>query len=226
MENKFRMIACPRFHKGRQTGKGGVMTVFLFASFLVLFLGGCSTYVVSIRYEPTGQIVANAPEQVMVTVGSFTDVRGEDCDWLGASKGGAGNSLKTLRTEKPIKETVEATFADALRVRNMLGTKENSKVAIEGKIMRFDCNYYVNSEAHAYLRVNVVALSSRALLFSNVYRTDKNEWGLTSGMLGEAYQLAGFAETTLSETIDKALSDPRFIEAILKPQKINVTSSP
>ena len=201
------------------------MTVFLFASFLVLFLGGCSTYVVSIRYEPTAQIVANAPGQVMATVGSFTDERGEDSNWLGAIKG-PENSLKTLRTVKPIKEMVEIAFTDALRVRNMLGTKENSKVAIEGKIMKFDCNYYVNREAHAYLQVNVVASPSRALLFSNVYRTDKNEWGLASGMLGEAYQLAGFAETTLSETIDKALSDPRLIEVMLNPQKINVTSSP
>ena len=202
------------------------MSALLFASFLVLLLGGCSTYVVSMKYEPTGQIVANAPGQVIAIVGSFTDERGEDSNWLGALKGGPGNSPKTLRTEKPIKETVEAAFADALRVRNMLGTKENSKVAIEGIIMRFDCNYYVNREAQAYLRVNVVALPSRALLFSSVYRTNKNEWGLAGGMLGEAYQLAGFAQTTLNETIDKALSDPRFIEAMLNPQKINVTLSP
>jgi len=202
------------------------VSAWLFASFLVLLLGGCSTYVVSIKYESTGQFVANAPGQVMATVGSFTDERGEDSDWLGDLKGGPGNSVKTLRTGKPIKEMVEAAFADALRVRNMLGTKEDSKVAIEGKIMRFDCNYYVNREAHAYLRVNVVALPSRALLFSNVYRTDKNEWGLASGMLGEPYQLAGLAQTTLNETIDKALSDPRFIEAMLNTQKINVTLSP
>ena len=76
------------------------------------------------------------------------------------------------------------------------------------------------------LRVNAVALPSRALLFSNVYRTNKNEWGLAGGMLGEAYQLAGFAQTTLNETIDEALSDPRFIEAMLNPQKINVTLNP
>ena len=103
------------------------MTAFLFASFLALFLGGCSTHVVSMKYEPTGQIVANPPGQGSVTVGSFTDERGEDSNWLGVVKGGHGNPLKTLRTEKPVKETVEAAFADALRVRNMLGTKLKSR---------------------------------------------------------------------------------------------------
>jgi hypothetical protein len=202
------------------------MTVFISLSFLALFLSGCSTHMVSMKYEPTGQIIGNAPGQASVSVGTFADERGEESNYLGAIRGGYYNPLKTLRTEKPVNQIVEVAFADALRIRNMLGTSDNSKVSIEGKITRFDCNYYLQRTSNAHLRVTVVLLPSRALIFSNIYRTENSELGWGAGIFGDTDYLALFAQKTLNETIDKALSDPGFIDAIRNPQKVNVTLSP
>lgn len=183
---------------------------------LIISTIGCSTHMVSVRYQPTGQIVSNAPGDASVTVGRFSDDRGTDSNWLGAIRGGYGNPLKKLRTDKPTNEMVEAAFADALQARNMLGTKDNSKVTIEGNIVKFDCSYYFNREAHAHLVVKVVLLPSRALIFSRTYKTDNTESGVAAGIFGDTDHLAAFAQKTLNETIDKVFSDPGFVEAILR----------
>ena len=81
---------------------------------LIISTIGCSTHMVSVTYQPTGQIVRNAPGEASVTVGRFSDDRGTDSNWLGAIRGGYGNPLKKLRTDKPTNEMVEAAFADAL----------------------------------------------------------------------------------------------------------------
>ena len=203
----------------RESRKGTPMSIVPIVVLLPLIIStiGCSTHMVSVRYQPTGQIVSNALGEASVTVGSFTDDRGTDSNWLGAIRGGYGNPLKRLRTDKPTNEMVEVAFADALRARNILGTKDNAKVAIEGNITKFDCSYYFNREAHAHLLVKVVVMPSRALIFSSTYKTDKTESGVGAGIFGDTDHLAAFAQRTLNESIDKVFSDPGFIEAILHP---------
>ena len=117
---------------------------------------------------------------------------------------------------------VAASFTEALRLRNLLGGKD-SVAQVEGKIIMFHCNYYLNRQAYAHLRVTVISLPSRALLFSNLYKTDNSEWGVGAGIFGDTDHLAAFAQTTLSATIDKALSDPGFIAAIMNS---NLTLAP
>jgi hypothetical protein len=117
-------------------------------------------------------------------------------------------------------------FVDALRIRNMLSTKDTSNVSIEGNILKFDCNYYVQRRANVHLRVTVISLPSRALIFSNIYKTENSEMGWGAGVFGDVDYLALFAQKTLNETIDKALSDPGFIEAIRNPQRVGFTLSP
>jgi hypothetical protein len=102
----------------------------------------------SVKYQPTyTPVVTNAPQEASIMVGSFTDDRGTEPDWLGAIRGGYGNPLKKLRTEKPTSEVVEAAFRDALQTRKMLGSKATSNISIQGSITKFDCSYYFNREA-------------------------------------------------------------------------------
>jgi hypothetical protein len=147
-------------------------------------------------------------------VGSFTDDRGTEPDWLGAIRGGYGNPLKKLRTDKPTSEVVEAAFRDALQTRKMLGSKATSNISIQGSITKFDCSYYFNREAHAHLLVNVVSIPSRTVLFSRSYTTDNKESGVGAGIFGDTDHLTEFAQRTLNQTIDKVLSDPNFMEAL------------
>ena len=92
--------------------------------------------------------------------------------------------------------------------------------------MKFDCNYYVQRTSNVNLRLSVLMVPSRALLFSNVYTTENSEMGWGAGVFGDVDYLILYAQKTLNETIDKALSDPGLLQAIRNPPKINVTSSP
>jgi hypothetical protein len=98
-------------------------------------------------------------------VGAFTDDRGTDANWLGAIRGGYGNPLKKLYTDRPVSEVVEQAFSDALKARKLLGDRQNAKVEVTGEIIKFDCSYYFNREAHAHLLVKVLSLPSRMLVF-------------------------------------------------------------
>jgi len=98
------------------------MTKLFIVSLFAMIFGGCSTHLVSMKYQPTGQLIGNPAGDASVNVGRFVDERGEESNYLGAIRGGYYNPLKTIRTDKPVNEMVEALFADALRVR---GTNEN-----------------------------------------------------------------------------------------------------
>lgn len=179
---------------------------------------GCSTHFESVKYQPTDLASSSASGEVSAVVGLFEDDRGTNANWLGAIRGGYGNPLKKLYTEKPVSEVVEQAFTDALQTRKLLGDKQNAKVEITGDVVKFDCSYYFNREAHAHLLVKVLSLPSHSLVFSRAYLTDNKEGGWGAGIFGNTDELAQFAERTLNETVDKVLADPEFIAA-LKGQK-------
>jgi len=54
-----------------------------------------------------------------VNVGTFVDARGEPANWLGAIRGGFGNPLKNLESDRPVADIVGAAFADGLRARGV-----------------------------------------------------------------------------------------------------------
>ena len=210
----------PKINAPRDVLRKLQLLVFLF------LLTACSTHQVSMKYQPTGQVVGKAPGQASVSVGKFTDERGEEANYLGAIRGAAYNPGKILRTPSPLSETVEASFADALRIRNMLGGMD-ATVLIEGKISKFNLDFYNpplvgvgRRTSNAALRVTVVLLPSRALIFSNVYATENGEWGWP-GLTGDNTDpLDLIAQKTLNETIDKALSDPGLLAAIASAELV------
>ena len=142
-------------------------------------------------------------------VGSFADDRGTNANWLGAIRGGYGNPLKKLYTDRPVSEVVEQAFTDALQARKLLGDKQNAKVEITGEVIKFDCSYYFNREAHAHLLVKVLSLPSHTLIYSRAYQTDNKEGGWGAGIFGNTDELTQFAQRTLNETVDKVLAGSR-----------------
>lgn len=189
---------------------------------LVLLLFGCSTtHVVSIKYEPTRDLVIGTKDVHPVKVGNFADNRGTDSRWLGAIRGGYGNVLKKLLTDESTSTSavVQAAFVAALAARKIPDDTPTpaARVTIEGVIDKLDCSYFFNREAHAHLQVNVVSLPSRTLVFSQSYRTDNTESGVGAGIFGDPTHLAQFEQRTLNQTIDKVFADPAFIAALTNP---------
>src|ERR1700722_13668073 len=180
-----------------------------------VYAAGCSTHLESVKYSPSSASTSIVGPEITtpVGVGNFSDNRGTDPRWLGAIRGGYGNVLKRIETDKPGSEVVHDAFIAALDARK-IPMSSNPPVLIEGTITKMDCSYYFNKEFHAHFHVTVASLPTRAVVFQNDYVTDRNEGGVGAGILGDPDALAREENDTINQTIDKVFADANFLAAI------------
>ena len=178
----------------------------------VLLLSGCSTHMTKVEYEGAGinsQGVTSSINEVIVS-----DDRGTESDWLGAIRGGYGNVLKTLRTEEPTDIVVDKMYTDALMKSGIYDESTKAPYSLKVKITKFDCSYYWNREAHAYVDVSLIDNLTSNTKFSKSYKTDEEEAGAGAGIFGNVDTLRDLAENTMNKTVDKMLTDSEFIKAL------------
>ena len=191
--------------------RNAVRLVVATLAFLAL---GCSTTYVPLRYEAAAP--HTGPDTPLVSVGAIQEGRNISYgpDWLGAIRGGYGNELKRLRTQKPTTEVVQEALADGLRARGVYAEPGQGKYSIEGTLTKLDCSEYFNLEAHAHADIRVVETSSHALLYSRSYQADETEGGFGAGIFASVETLRVLAEKTLRELVDQVLDDPSLRQAI------------
>ena len=140
-------------------------------------VAGCVTDTVSLGYKPSAAIAA-ANSGVVISVGTFVDQRGETPTWIGAVRGGYGNPVKTLQTDKPVATLVQTAFADGLRARGLLAT-----------------SVFDPSGRQVFTQTYTADELEGSLL------------ALNTGVFGSVDTLRALAEKALSEVVDKALDD-------------------
>jgi uncharacterized lipoprotein YajG len=186
----------------------------LLACTVLAALYGCSTNNVRLSYSPSVSIVrSTAPA---ISVGSFTDQRGETPTWFGAIRGGYGNPLKKLEADPSVAELIKAAFADGLKARGIYSS-ESAAFEISGTIRKFDCSQYVRREAHAEIEVRVFSKSTGRQVFAQTYTADELEGSLLAlnvGVFASVDALRLVAEKTLNEVVDRALDDSAFRNAL------------
>jgi hypothetical protein len=188
-------------------------------------VSGCSTHLESVKYTPTSTAtsIVGPPITNSVGVGNFTDNRGTDPRWLGAIRGGYGNVLKRIESDKPGTDVVHDGFVAALETRK-IPTSGSPSVLIEGAITKMDCSYYFNKEFHAHFHVTVASLPTRAVVFQQDYVTDRKESGSGAGIFGDPDELARGEQETINQTIDKAFADAGFLAAISGANAVRAAS--
>lgn len=191
----------------------------------VSILQGCaSIQMVSIEYEPTVPVKPVCDLIQPVKVGVFDDARGTDSRWVGAVRGGYGNVLYRLVSDEPTSEVIRKAMVNAISSRSVVVATNAASLTIEGEIIKLDCNYFFNREAHAHILVRVVSSIDRTTIYTHTYRTDNTEPGIGAGIFCDIEYLANFLNNTVNETIDKACSDPAFVEALQWNQSIQSKS--
>jgi len=178
-------------------------------------LAACGTTKVGLTYAPPAT-VSKAASSNPVQVGTFTDSRGEPATWLGAIRGGFGNPLKTLESDKPVSEIVGVAFADALRARGVAVDPGASATRITGTIKRLDCIQIARREGNVELEVRVVAAGG-VVRFAKTYsatRVDGSLLTMSAGVFGSVDDLRVTLEATLREVVDKALDDTELRAAL------------
>lgn len=186
-----------------------------FVCFLVV-TSGCSTHLSKVEYEGVG--LASTDVRPTVTQVIVSDKRGTDSDWLGAIRGGYGNVLKTLKTEESTDKIVDEIYTAALEKSGILADTDDAPYSLLVTIVKFDCSYYFNREAHAHVDISLAINESSKIKFSKSYKSDLTEGGVGAGIFGDVDTLRDLAEKAMNETVDKMLQDPEFIIA-LRPEK-------
>jgi len=176
-----------------------------------LILTACSTTSVGLKYSPTTGAAKLGASTSLITVGTFLDQRGEPDNWLGAIRGGFGNPLKNIESDRPVSQIVQSAFTEGLRVRGVTTDSPSAPLQISGVIRKLDCNQIVRREANVEIEVLVTETASGQQRFSRTYSGSNVDGSLISvntGVFGSVEDLRALTEKTLREVVDKALDDP------------------
>lgn len=184
-----------------------------FALIIVAALSsGCSTHTVGLAYRPAvAPTPAASKPSVTVSVGDFTDNRHEPSHWIGAIRGGYGNALKTLETDKPVSELVKEAFKQALVARSIYS--DAGQVVLSGWIDKLDGDQYARKEATVQLRVIVADRQARRELLNRPASANKIEGSamtIRSGVFGSVEELQSLIERVLSQTVDEFVDSSAF----------------
>lgn len=179
---------------------------------LLTTLAGCSTHMSRIEYQSTGNPALAGQQQISQV--EVIDDRGTEKNWLGAIRGGYGNRLKTLRTEKPTDQVVKDVYIQALKGSKLYTSANKGDYRLRVVLSKFDCSYYFNREAHAHFTVSLFENGTNKEVFTKSYRADEVEGGVGAGIFGDVDTLRQLAERTLNKAVDSHLQDPNFVSAL------------
>jgi hypothetical protein len=187
------------------------------AAFGCLLLAACGTTQTKLSYSPTYSAAKLSPDAQPLSVGTFSDQRGETPTWYGAIRGGFGNPLKVLESDKPIASIVQEAFANGVRARGM-NPEGSSALQLSGVIRKLDCNQMVRREATVEIELVLTDTKSGRQRFKQTYSTysiDGSLMSMKTGVFASVDDLRLTTEKALNETVDKALDDSAFRAALL-----------
>jgi len=177
---------------------------------IVIAMAGCSTTAVPLKYAPPATVAAPTALGSPVVVGSFEDSRNEpDQRWIGAIRGGFGNSVRTLQADMPVADLVRNAFVDGLKARGVPSDGQRVGVQLSGRILTLECDQYVRREAKIKIEL-VVRDANGVTRFTRSYaasRVDGSLFSFGTGIFGSIDELRAVMEKTLRETVDRALDD-------------------
>ena len=192
------------------------MRAFIFASFALALVSGCaSTRPVELAYQASTSATA-FEVGTSLTVGTVRDERTNGANWIGAIRGGYGNPLKVLETEKPVKDVVKELFVQGLAARQLAPDSEASRT-LDVSIVELNSSQYVRREAHVELSAEVVDAASGKVLWSGRGSADDvngSILAMNTGIFADPEALRSLLDATLQTAIDEILDDPDMRRAL------------
>jgi uncharacterized lipoprotein YajG len=184
---------------------------FRIGPLVILSLAACSN-TLPLHYVGTEQQSAAA---ATVSALDVVDQRGEpDPTWYGAIRGGYGNPLKTLHSDKPINVTVRDAFEAALAARGIRLDLNANGPSVSVTVADFEADRIVRSEVKIRLGVVVDSSTGRQVYQHETFRDPVELAGLAEGILADPKDLQAMTQTTLVRVIDEAVDAPGFQAAI------------
>ncbi len=168
-------------------------------------LSSCVSSQISLDYQPRpGQIMRGNPE---FAVGAFSNMRREGPFFLGTVRMPLGAPVENVMTRTPVEQIVANAFAHALDARGMLTRQERSKYVITGEVLDLYCQQIVHPYGYARIRVNVVRAGSGQVVFSRVYKGERQSTAYRPGSGSPVPLLRELTSRALQDAVDAALDD-------------------
>lgn len=165
----------------------------------------CTSSQVTLDYEPhPGQMLPGPP---VFGVGSFTNGRDEEPTLLGVVRTPVGTPIEYVHTTVPIELIVSNAFGHALGARGMLSDAAPTFV-ITGEVMDLYCQQLVRPHGYAEIRVNVMNTSSGLIVFSKVFKGERQSAAYRPGSGSPVPLLRDLTSRALQDAVDKAIDDP------------------
>jgi hypothetical protein len=173
----------------------------------LLSLASCASKApVTLDYVPTeGAAMRGAPQ---FTVGAFANKRGEDSHYLGSVKLPLGVPIETVESSSPVETVVANAFAHALEYRGMLTDSNKAGFVITGDVMELSTQMLVHPYAFARIRMNVVEIGSGRVLFSKMYKGERQSSAYRPGTGSPVPILRELVSRALQDAVDRAVDDP------------------
>lgn len=177
----------------------------------MLGLSSCSnSSVVSLDYVP-GRLVRGTPDFV---VGEFKDKRGQQAQTLGHVRLPVGPTVDTVQTRLPVRDIVRNAFAHALEARGMLAPDKGARFIIKGDIQDLRSQLLVHPYGYARIRVNVLDVATKAVVFTKVYDGERQSSAYRPGSGSPVPVLRELTSRALQDAVDRALDDPKMRESL------------
>lgn len=175
---------------------------------LAAVISSCTVSQISLDYQPSkAQVVKGAP---VLSVGRFTNSRGESPKYLGTVRTPIGTPLEYIYTRTPVDDIVKNAFSHACSVRGMLTSTANAKYIITGEVLEMTAQQLVHPYGYARIRMNVVRASTGEMVFTRIYAGERQNAAYRPGSGSPVPALRELVSRALQDAVDRALDDPEF----------------
>ena len=173
----------------------------------VLGLASCATQSsVTLDYVPApGGPQRGAPQ---FTIGAFANKRNVDSYYLGTVKLPLGVPIEQLQSQSPVETITANCFAHAMEYRGMLTDSNKASFLITGDVLDLQGELLVHPYANVRLRMNVVEIGSGRVLFSKVYKAERQTTAYRPGSGSPVPILQELISRALQDAVDQAVDDP------------------
>jgi uncharacterized lipoprotein YajG len=186
-----------------------------FAIFLTLLLCACTSNTVSsLHYAPP----SSADVASMPAIGGVTSVdqRKEEPHRLATIMGGFGNPLKTLDTDKPVKDEVADAFTNGLRARGLFAESSQAPFQLALVIRKFDADMMIGRTGRIDLSMSVVDQAGHTVYEDSATDSESETKFFETGIFADIADLQKLCDIVLNRTVNRLLDKPEFRAAIAR----------
>lgn len=181
---------------------------------------GCSDHYARLVYK--SDINTGSCNGQKIKLDNVIDRRGDD-DPLryGTVRGGYGNPLKKLYTEKTISEDVYDMFEQALITRGCV-VDEKSSFLLKPEVIILGADYLMLRDARCKF-IYTLTTDSKSVIYQNEAAKQNIEMTIGAGIFADVEHFKNYIDVTVSQCVDIAVDDQNLWKALKDYRPISNT---